>query len=293
MAALEDIGAALERGTGRLSRTVAGSGQVVLAVGLDLGLEAGSQGYDLDQLLWRGTDFTGSHTCDVGIGQRLVVLGPSGTEMGLFRLMHAYYDTMVNAGLTDAGTANISLHRHWEAYQHGEMPDQWLVGGGGLAEPEEPEPEDLGEEPEPWYVRARPRYVWDLTGGEPSVREEASAETADYLLDIQPYGYRTPVNFDYVGLSGSAFSMELPPGGESTADSYDGQIDYLVIARSGGSFELIQRAVNGGEEQAEAFTAEAGGAVACRTGWYVEGGMELAVRNTGTEPLVLDGFIYR
>ena len=101
------------------------------------------------------------------------------------------------------------------------------------------------------------------------------------------------MNFDYVGLSGSAFSMELPPGGESTADSYDGQIDYLIIARSGGSFELIQRAMNGGEEQAEAFTEEPGGAVARRTGWYVEGGMELAIRNTGTEPLMIDGFIYR
>ncbi len=165
LAAYEDIAAALEAGTGKLSRTVCGSGQTVVAVGFDWQLDMGSErtlrGYDVEALLWGGEDdwpegVTGHvYSLELKPGEQWVDLGPSQTLAGLFETIHACFRCLVRTGAVDSGQANDILQDWWTVHQGGEMPDRYVIGpwrvsdGDVLAAEPTPTPAPMEAEPTP------------------------------------------------------------------------------------------------------------------------------------------------
>lgn len=154
LAAYEDIAGALEAGTGKLSRTVGGSGQAVVAVGFDWPLDMGSEktlrGYDVEALLWGPEDdwpegvAAQTYSVELEPGERWVDIGPSQTQAGLFETIHACFRCLAQAGVMDSWQADDILHDWWTIHQGGEMPDRYVIGSGY-----EPDGSVLAAEPTP------------------------------------------------------------------------------------------------------------------------------------------------
>ena len=308
LAAYEDIAGALKAGTGRLSRTVGGSGQAVVAVGFDWPLDVGSEktirGYDVEALLWSPEEdwpqgvAAQTYSVELEPGERWVDIGPSQTQVGLFETIHACFRCLAQTGAVDSEQANHILQDWWTVHQGSGMPDRYVIGSGrgtdGAAMAAEPTPAPVpaGSEEALWYEDLKPQYVWDLTGGSGEVREERPAGEADYLLDIRPYGYRTAVNAEYVKGVQSASAL-VQPGGEVVVGRSQGCYESLVICQGDGQLVTGARALEGDQQIArETLSVKAGEPVTGSVSWTVPGGTEFFVRNEGDGPIRVDGFMY-
>ena len=141
LAAYEDIAAALEAGTGKLSKTVAGGGQVVIAMGMPWDLSGGSEktamGYDVETLMWCGApeDWpqepesipVQTYSIELEPGERWVDFGPSQTQAGMLQTVRAYFLCLVQAGVMEEEEANGILQNWWALNQEGDLPEEQLV----------------------------------------------------------------------------------------------------------------------------------------------------------------------
>ena len=309
LAAYEDIAAALEAGTGKLSKTVAGGGQVVIAEGMDWGLPGGSertvQGYDLEALMWCGApeDWpqqpesvpVQTYSVEMEPGRRWVDFGPSQTQAGLLGTVRAYFQCMVQAGVMEDSEANDILENWWSLNQEGDLPESYLVTYAGPDASDAAQAAEVFSTPTPGAAEDRKsRYIWDLTSGAGVAYEAGPAEEADHLLDIQPYGYPAPVAVEYVAGVQSA-SSTLQPGEEVTVGSASGTYESLVIAHDRGRIDIVQRSLDGASENpvgGDPLDVEDGSFVTGHNGWTADGGTMLVVRNAGDTAVSIDAFLY-
>lgn len=308
LAAYEDIAAALEAGTAKLSKTVAGGGQVVIALGMDWDLFGGSEktvvGYDLEALMWCGApeDWPQepesipiqTYSVELEPGQRWVDFGPSQTQAGLLRTVRAYFQCMVQAGVMEDREANDILQDWWALDQEGDIPEEQLIRTESEASDGSVAAEVLPT-PTPGAIEEqKPRYIWDLTSGTGVPYEANPAAEADHLLDIQPYGYRVPVAVEYV-VGVQSVSVTLQPGEEVTVGSASGTYESLVIAHDRGRIDIVQRSLDGTAENPAGgapMDVEAGAFITGSNGWTTEDGTELVVRNAGDTAVSIDAFLY-
>lgn len=194
LAAYEDIAQALKDGTGKLSKTVGGSEQVVVAVGVDWPLDMGSdntaRGYDVEALMWGVTDGLGAQTYSIELesGQRWVDFGPSQTSVGLFGTVRAYFQCLVNCGVMAAAEANGILQNWWSLHQQGDLPSRLRVVAAA-----EPTPSPIPTEDISWAEPMPPVPTADRIPAEPAtpeydgdMTEALAAEPAEYEYGEEP-----------------------------------------------------------------------------------------------------------